>query len=98
MKKRIQIEIEPIIIYDETPRQIITPLLKKHKQLIFTQLLKATNLNKNTIVSELGRMVEDELITRENKTVLINSQQQARSMVVYTWIEEKNGRKRQRRN
>ena len=96
MKKRI--EIESIIIYDETPRQMISDIFKKHKQLILPQLLKATNLNRNTIMSALKRMVDDGIIVRENKVVLINSQQQARSMVVYTWIEEKNGRKRQRRN
>ncbi|MCH7560280.1 MAG: hypothetical protein IIC67_02745 [Thaumarchaeota archaeon] len=91
MKKKIEIEFEPIIIYDETPRQIITQIFKKHKQLILPQLFKATNLNKNTILSELRKMIEDGVLVRENKTVLINPKHQARSMTVWTWIE--NGHK-----
>ena len=91
MKKKIEIEFEPIIIYDETPREMITQIFKKHKQLIFNHVVKATNLNKSTITSELVRMTDDGLVTKEIKTVLTNPKHQARSMTVWTWIE--NGHK-----
>ncbi len=95
MKKKIEIEIEPIIIYDESVRETFVKLFKEHKRLIMTQLLKGTNFNKNTIRTELQRMVGDGLLINENKPVCTAPNLQARSMTVYTWIgdKKKNGRK-----
>ena len=95
MKKKIELEIEPIIIYDETSREVFIKLFKKHKHLINAQLLKGTNFNYNTIRTELRRMVEDNLLIMENRPVCTTPNSQARSTTVYTWIgdKKKNGRK-----
>lgn len=94
MKKKITLDFEPIIIYEESPRQTISDVFKKHKHLILQNLIEATNINNNTIRTELGRMVIDGLIIREKKVVLMKREEQARSMIVYSWINKrKNGRK-----
>ena len=95
MRKKIQIVIEPIFLHEETPREIFTRLFKKNKMMIVPQLIKGTNYNKNTVNSQLFRMVEDGLLTREHKVVQTNPKFQARHMTVYIWQGEKkkNGRK-----
>lgn len=85
MKKRVEIIIEPIEIYEDPIGVILIKLFKKHKKLIMPQIQQGTNISYNSLQSELKRMRDGGLLTTGQKLVKLKSERQARTRTVYLW-------------